>query len=60
MPDDKSKKGGQDRSRVSETEDYEVRYFADRHGANVNQAHELIRKHGSNREKLDTEATKLK
>ena len=32
MSDDKSKTGAQDRSRVAAGQDYEARYFAERHG----------------------------
>jgi hypothetical protein len=32
MPDDKTKRGGQDRARVSVMEDYEVKYLAQKRG----------------------------
>ncbi|PSC06159.1 DUF3606 domain-containing protein [Alsobacter soli] len=60
MSDDKSKRGHQDRSRVSADEGYEVRYFAEKHGITVAQAEQLIREHGSNRATLDAAASKLK
>jgi hypothetical protein len=60
MADDKSKRGKQDRSRVSGGQDYEVRDFAKKHGITQEQAKELIRKHGSDRKKLEAEAKKLK
>lgn len=60
MADDPTRRGGQDRSRVSGGEDYEVEYFAKKHGINRDQAEELIKKHGNNREVLDREAEALK
>ncbi len=60
MGDDTSNVGEPDRSRVSGSEDYEVRYFADKHGISMEQARELIAAHGSDRETLDREAGKLK
>lgn len=60
MSDDKTKKGQQDRSRVSAEEGYEVRYFAKKHGITVAQAEQLIKEHGSNRKGLDSAAEKLK
>ena len=53
MSDDKSNVGGQDRSRVAGEQDYEVRYFAERHGISIEQAQQLIDRHGNSREKLD-------
>ena len=53
MPDDKNDRGGQDRSRVSGEEEYEVRYFADKHGISMEQAQQLIDRHGNSRDKLD-------
>jgi hypothetical protein len=60
MADDKSKRGGQDRSRVSGEQGYEVEYFAKKHGITKQQAQDLIKQHGSNRAKLDEAAGKLK
>jgi hypothetical protein len=60
MADDKSKRGGQDRSRVSGEQGYEVDHFAHKHGITKQQAQELIKEHGSNRAKLDAAAEKLK
>ena len=42
MADDKSNVGGQDRSRVSGSEDYEVRHFAEANGISVEQAEQLL------------------
>jgi len=60
MADDKTNVGGQDRSRVSGEEGYEVRYFAEKHGISPDQARELIERVGNNRAELDAAAEKLK
>jgi hypothetical protein len=60
MADNKSKRGGRDRSRVSASEGYEVNYFARKHGITREQAADLIKRVGNNREKLNAEAEKLK
>jgi hypothetical protein len=44
---------------VAGNEDYEVRYFAERHGLTPDQVRELIAKHGNNRDVLEAEAAKL-
>ena len=49
MADNKQNVGEPDRSRVSGSEDYEVDYFARKHGISPAQARDLIREHGSNR-----------
>lgn len=60
MADDKSKIGGSDRKQVAAGEDYEVDYFAGKHGISREQAKQLIAKHGNDREKLDAAAERLK
>lgn len=60
MADNKDKVGEPDRSRVSGSETYEVRYFADKHGISTDQAEELIRTHGNDRETLDRAAARLR
>jgi hypothetical protein len=60
MADNTQKVGGQDRSQVSGSEDYEVRHFADKHGLSMDQARALIRQHGNNREDLDRAAQALR
>ena len=60
MADDKQNRGEPDRSRVSGSEPYEVRYFADKHGISIEQAEELIRQHGNQREVLDRAAEGLR
>jgi hypothetical protein len=59
MADDKSKRGGQDRRRVSGSEGYEVGYFARKHGISRDQAEGLIKKVGNDRAKLNAAAEKL-
>jgi hypothetical protein len=59
VSDDKSQQG-RDRGRVAGGEEYELRYFADKHGISMEQAEELIRQHGNNREVLDDAAAKLR
>ncbi|HWK68255.1 MAG TPA: DUF3606 domain-containing protein [Rhizobiaceae bacterium] len=53
MADDKTKRDQRDRSRVAQEEDYEVAYFASRHGISQDEARELVKKHGNNREELE-------
>ncbi|MFL5295599.1 MAG: DUF3606 domain-containing protein [Phenylobacterium sp.] len=60
MADDPKLRGERDRSRVSGSEPYEVRYFADKHGISVQQAEDLIRTHGNDRAKLDRAAEQLR
>ena len=60
MPDDKSKTGGGDRQRVAAGEDYEVDYFAEKHGISAEQARDLIARHGNDRETLARAAQELK
>lgn len=59
MADNKQNVGEPDRSRVAGSEEYEVRYFADKHGLSMDGARGLISKHGDNREELDAAAERL-
>jgi hypothetical protein len=52
MADDKSKTGGQDRDRVSGSQDYEVEYIAKEARISQERARELIRTHGPDRQKV--------
>src|SRR5512146_2955350 len=45
-----------DRRRVAGGQAYEVRYFARKHGITIEQAKELIKRVGNDREKLNAEA----
>ena len=60
MADNPQQQDNRDRSRVSGSEDYEIRYFADENGISMDQARELISRHGNDRETLNREARKLK
>jgi hypothetical protein len=60
MADDKTKTGAADRARVAGGEGYEVDYFARKHGITKDQAEDLIKRIGNDREKLDAAAAKLK
>jgi hypothetical protein len=60
MADDKKKRGAQDRRRVSGSEGYEVSYFARKHGISKQQAEDLIKRIGGDRDKLNAAAEKLK
>ena len=53
MADDTNNRGAQDRSRVASDEEYEVRYFAEKHGLSIEEAQRLIDEHGNSREKLE-------
>jgi hypothetical protein len=60
MPDDKSKIGEPDRSRVAPDQNYEVGYLAGKYGLSSQQVRQLIARVGNDREKLDQAARKLK
>ncbi len=60
MADDKSKTGAQDRNRVAGGQQYEVDYFAKKHGIDHDQARNIIAHSGNSREKADAEAARLK
>ena len=53
MADDRSNIGGRDRSRVAAGQDYEVRHFAEANGISIEQAEQLIARHGNNLRSLD-------
>jgi hypothetical protein len=60
MPDDRSQRGGPDRSRVAGEEQYEVRHFAERHGLSMDEARRIIEEAGPSREKADAAAERAK
>lgn len=60
MSDDKNNRGAPDRSRVSGSEPYELKYFAEKHGLSVAEAERLIGEHGNNRKALDAAAVWLR
>ncbi len=59
MADDKSKTGKQDRMRVAGGQDYEVQYLSEQTGITAEQARDLIKRFGNDRETLEREAKKL-
>jgi hypothetical protein len=57
---DKTTRGRkQDASRVAAGQGYEVNYFARKHGITAQQARDLIKEVGNDREKLNAAAGKL-
>lgn len=60
MADSKSKRGAADRRQVASGEGYEVNYFARKHGITKDQAQDLIKRVGNERDKLNAAAQKLK
>jgi hypothetical protein len=60
MADDKSNVGGQDRTRVAGGQDYEVRHFAEANGISIEQAEQLIARHGNNRDELERAVQQMK
>ncbi len=59
MADDKSKTDNRDRLKVAVGEDYEVAYLAKEAKITPDQARELIKRYGNNREKLMEHAKNL-
>jgi hypothetical protein len=59
MADNKSNRGGRDRSRVAAGQGYELGYFARKHGISRDQARSLIERVGNDRAKLNAAAEKL-
>jgi len=51
MADDKSKRGGSDRSKINIHEDYEVRYWKTKFGVSEQQLKDAVHKVGSSAEK---------
>jgi hypothetical protein len=60
MPDDKTKVGEPDRSRVAADQVYEVAYLATKYGISREQARDLIARVGNDREKLEQAARELR
>ena len=46
MADDLTKPGGQDRTRINMSEDYEVRYWTEKLGVSTSELQKLVREHG--------------
>ena len=60
MADDKTKTGAADRSRVAAEEQYEVSYFAGKHGIPADVARKIIKDAGNSRAKADAAAQRAK
>ena len=60
MPDDKSKVGEPDRSRVAADQDYEVRHLAEQYWISSAEARKLIERFSNDREKLYAAAESIK
>jgi len=60
VADNKSNRGGRDRSRVAAGQGYELGYFARKHGLSREQARSLISKVGNDRAKLNAAAERMK
>ncbi len=58
MADNKQMTGAQDRTRVSGEQQYEVAYFAQKHGLTAAQAREIIDLAGNDRARADELAKK--
>ena len=60
MADDRSNRGGRDRSRVAGGQCYELGYFARKHGISRDEARKLIERVGNDRAKLNAAAERIK
>ena len=58
MSDDKTKSGSPDRDRISTSEDYEVRYWADKIGVSHEELKNAVKESGSNSPKVVEEYLK--
>jgi hypothetical protein len=58
MSDDKTKSGSPDRDRISTSEDYEVRYWADKFGVSHEELKNAVKESGSNSPKTVEEYLK--
>ena len=59
MSDDKSKIGEPDRSKVSASEPYELSYIASKFALSLDEARDLVAKHGPSREAVEAAAARL-
>jgi hypothetical protein len=55
MSDDQSKRGPQDRSRISLSEDYEVRYWSEKFGVSKERLAEAVKKVGNSAAAVEKE-----
>ncbi|MFO0991303.1 MAG: DUF3606 domain-containing protein [Hyphomicrobiales bacterium] len=59
MSDDKNKIGEPDRSKVSASEPYEISYIASKFALSMDEARDLVAKHGPSREAVEAAAARL-
>jgi hypothetical protein len=59
MPDNK-RSVGRDRGRVAAGQPYELSYFRKKHGLSIEQARDIIKKAGNDRDKANALAKKVK
>ena len=60
MSDNKQMQDGRDRAKVNSQEQYEVAYFAAKHGLSASQARAILDEAGPSREAADAAATRNK
>jgi len=60
MQDDKTKTDIRDRSRVFARDEYEIEYLKDHYGVTRDQARELVRRYGNDRDLLMKHARNLR
>ena len=53
MADNPSIQDGRDRAKISGSEQYEVQYFAQKHGISTDRARDIIKQAGNNRARAD-------
>jgi hypothetical protein len=58
MADDKNKQDARDRNQVSGSEDYEVKYMAEKLGVSQERVREAIKAVGNNRQKIEEHLSK--
>jgi hypothetical protein len=59
MSDDKSQTGEPDRSKVSASEPYELSYIASKFAISLDEARDLVAKHGPSREAVEAAAARM-
>ena len=59
MSDDKRKPGEPDRSKISASEPYELSYIASKFALSLDEARDLVAKHGPSREAVEAAAARL-
>lgn len=53
MADDKNKRDGRDRSRVSGSEEYELQYLAEKLNVSIDEVRNAVKKVGNDRERVE-------